>query len=215
MVQGEQFGISNPSSMCVFPMLWQSRMMVPDDIANAFKREVLWIPNEWLSHPFVDANVYAGHGVSPKSTILHWLTTSCGCIQDLACYVGDEALLTFLQDVAKIESFSLIYIASGANKLSQTCKTYNCFTRHDVWQPEKSLLPHADQDLVKAYMDFLIAQLAHTFIGNRLSTFSMELFHLFNDAGKQAMFVNKLKCPNGKKVSYTGCKPVNFMDCCV
>ena len=84
-----------------------------------------------------------------------------------------------------------------------------------MWQPEKSTIPHAREQLVKAYMDFLIAQLAETFIGNRLSTFSMELFHIFNDVGKTALFVNQLECPLGKALTYFGCQPVNFMDCCI
>jgi hypothetical protein len=135
----------------------------------------------------------------------------------MSCYVGDDGLLVFLKDVAKVTFGSPVYIASGAdaNRLSRVCGAYKCFTRDDVWQPEASLIPHADQQLVKAYMDFLITQLAQTFIGNRLSTFSMELFHIFNDTGKSALFVNQLKCPPGKKITYSGCQPVNFMDCCI
>ena len=135
----------------------------------------------------------------------------------MSCYVGDEGLLVFLKDVAKVKSSTPVYIASGADatKLSRVCGVYKCFTRDDIWQPSTSRIPHADEQLVKAYMDFLITQIALTFIGNRLSTFSMELFHIFNDIGKTAMFVNQLKCPPGKRITYSGCQPVNFMDCCV
>ncbi len=110
-----------------------------------------------------------------------------------------------------------MYVASGGSleQLMKLCTVYRCFTRDHVWQPEKSTIPHAHEQLVKAYMDFLIAQLAETFIGNRLSTFSMELFHIFNDVGKTALFVNQLECPLGKALTYFGCQPVNFMDCCI
>ena len=53
-----------------------------------------------------------------------------------------------------------------------------------------SLIPHADQQLVKSYMDVLIMELARKFIGNKFSQTSMDLFHYFRKAGKSAVFVN-------------------------
>ena len=138
-------------------------------------------------------------------------------VQNSSCHVGDASLLDFLQSVVALKSDSPIYIASGADRsrLLQVCSVYKCFNRDNLWQPERSAVPHADELIVKAYMDFLITQLAQTFIGNRLSTFSMELFHTFNEAGKVALFVNQLKCPSGQKITYNGCYPTNFLDCCV
>ncbi len=137
-------------------------------------------------------------------------------LQGDLCYVGEEGLISFLLEVVKLKSKSAVYIASGGNKSNMPllCGTFQCFTKDDVWQPTTSLIPHAEASLVNSYVDFLITQQAYSFVGNRHSTFSMELYHIFRDHGKIATFVNELKCAPGKNITYLGCKPVNLLSCC-
>lgn len=139
------------------------------------------------------------------------------CLQGEKCYVGEEGLLSFMLNVVRLKAQSAVYIASGGSVkgMPRFCSTYKCFAREDIWHPSTSVIPHAEAFLVKAYMDFLVTQQAYSFIGNRHSTFSMELYHIFRDAGKTARFVNDLKCSPGKNITYVGCQPVNLLSCCI
>ena len=141
------------------------------------------------------------------------------CLQDEMCYVKEDRVLAFLQDIVKLRPRSHLYIAepnrTNIRQLALLCSVYHCFNREDVWQLHQSLIPHASELLVKSYMDFLIVQLAQAFIGNRFSHFSMDLFHQFRDRQKSAHFINELKCPPRKMVTYVGCQPNAFLDCCV
>ena len=91
---------------------------------------------------------------------------------------------------------------------------YRCYGRDDFWSSAASRIAHANKLLVKAYMDFLMIQRASSFVGNRLSTFSVELFHLFRDENKDAFFVNELHCPTGQRITF-GCQPAYILSCCM
>jgi hypothetical protein len=156
------------------------------------------------------------------SSLHHWKWHAClmqMCLQDEFCYADEEQLLAFLLDVVKLRPRSHLYIAepdqTKHNQLLLLCSVYHCFSREDIWQPRSSRIPHADETLVKSYMDFLIVQLARIFIGNRFSSLSMDLFHQFQDHQKIAFFINEVKCPMGKKSRYVGCQKQAILDCCV
>ena len=136
--------------------------------------------------------------------------------QDAICYVGEDGYLDFLKHKLRMKPGTPLYLASGAqiSKLPQICSNYRCHARENFWSSAASKIAHANELLVKAYMDFLMIQRASSFIGNRLSTFSMELFHLFKDENKDAFFVNELQCPAGQKIMF-GCQPAYILSCCV
>ncbi len=131
------------------------------------------------------------------------------------CYVSEDGYLDLLHKL-KVEPGSPLYLASGTeiDSLPNICSTYRCYGRDKFWSAAASSIAHANDLLVKAYMDFLLIQHASAFVGNRLSTFSMELFHLFRDDNKSASFVNELQCPAGKKIVF-GCQPVYVLSCCM
>ena len=138
-------------------------------------------------------------------------------VQNENCYVDEEEIVNYLEHVIKVDTHTQLYIGAGLDEdqLPLLCSTYHCFNREDVWQPQTSLIPHAEEQFVMSYVDFLIIQLAKLFIGNRFSNFSMELFHHFRNGGKFAAFVNELQCQSGERITYVGCEPQTFLDCCV
>lgn len=133
------------------------------------------------------------------------------------CYVGDDYLVKYMESEFALAPGSPLYIASGAKleALPLLCGIYRCYSRDDFWQPTNSHIAHASESLVKAHINFLICQEASSFVGNRFSTFSNALYHIFKSEDKRATFVNEAQCPLGQRVSFTGCEPVEEMSCCM
>ena len=115
------------------------------------------------------------------------------------CYVDDELLLDYLRNIAMVPPQSLLLIASEAphHRFSQLCESYVCIHKDMIWSPADSDIGHAHTTLVKAYIDYLLASNAHTFYGNRFSSFSVEMVAQFRHIGKGATFYNTILGPAG------------------
>lgn len=110
------------------------------------------------------------------------------------CFVDDKRLLDFLQKEISLPGGTLVLIASekGLTDFPLLCKLYVCIHKNDVWSSSKSTLKHADSTLVMAFMDFLLANQAYAFYGNRFSSFSQSLVTSFREVGKKAQFYNTI-----------------------
>ena len=110
----------------------------------------------------------------------------------LRCYVTDEHLNKYLQDIAGLSKGTVILITSQEplDMFPMVCEAYKCIHKSEFWTPEQSNIRHANTTLVQAYMDYLLAERATAFYGNVFSSFSVDLVAAFQDRNRPADYFN-------------------------
>ena len=92
------------------------------------------------------------------------------------CFVEDELLLEFMQNMAMLPSKLLALIASEApvDALPRFCELYMCVHKDVIWSPKTFTIDRSSTTLVKACVDYLLAGNAQTLYGEIFSRFFTE-----------------------------------------